>query len=290
MPSNAGWNDEDGPLTLEPTVAERPAPAETRATDEIAELARVAQTLRPRDPEQLRARARRVGELLGARLDEKGRGTRAYYSIPYTTKEGSRTIEGPTVDLMDALAIEWGALLYSVRIVEQKGRAVKLRGRVVDLVSLVAIEREFLATLAPAPGRFEVDRWDAMQLQSAESKAVRGVLEHAIPAWLVDEAMTAARAAAHRARTGGRTLAQAVATAVEKFASLGVSAEALVDLVGRPVVDWSAYDLQTLRGVYEEVRTGVTTPASLTANAKRTAEPLRLEADAPQGTPGGSDV
>jgi len=215
---------------------------------EYAELAELASAGGPRDPAALLREARRVGELLAER---------AYYDFP----AGQGRVTGPSIDLMDALAIVWGRVVSRVEIVDERANRVHLRGRVIDLLALTAVERDYVSALAPAPGKFardpvQSDRWRVMQLQSASSKAIRGALEHALPAWLVDTALLAARGAAARAATGGKPLPEARAAALQHLGALGLDRAALEAWVSQPLDLWTADELGRIRDLARGLRAG----------------------------------
>lgn len=258
---------EDLDLALD--VAELPA-VRGDDTAELAGLSRLAQQAGPRDIEALKRQARELGYELGQILDERGEGTAAFYKW---TAAGN-VIEGPTVDLMDALGHVYGRLVYSVRIVQERGPRVTLRGKVVDLVNLVAHERDYSAFLRPAPGKFankpdEAERWRVMQLQAAESRAIRGVLEHVVPRYLVDAAMQAAKDGAARARLRGASLPDAIGKTVEALRSTRPPIDlAIVERwVGRPPEQWTAVDLGELRGLYKRWKDGLLNADGLRAEA-----------------------
>jgi hypothetical protein len=237
---------------------------------ELAQLSRLARDAGPRDTEAMTAEARRVGYQLGQILDERGEGTAAYYRW----HAGGSVIEGPTVGMMDALGHLYGRLVYSVRIVSERGQRVTLRGRVVDLVNLVAHERDYAAALRAPPAKFadrvdEAERWRVMQLQAAESKAIRGVLEHVVPAHLVEAAMSAARDGAAKARLRGASLPEAVGKTVEALTSIRPAIDiVLVERwVGRQREEWTAVDLGEIRGLYRRWKDGLLTPDGLRAEA-----------------------
>jgi hypothetical protein len=271
--SSAAWFDEEeqqqrqtrtkerepiDEIDLETTALARVAPD---SGDDTAALAALARSTGPRDMRAILAGAREIGARLGAILDPKGEGTAAYYRWKARNRDGSEAvIEGPTVGMMDELAGLWGGLVYSVRVISQRGETVTLRGRVLDLQRIVAHERDYRGWLRPAPARFQGEergRWETMQLQAAESKAVRGVLEHIVPSILVKTAMEAARDAAATARLGGRTLDEGVARSLSALDKVGLGdVEQLSRWVGRPPAQWTAIDLGELRDVYARAKRG----------------------------------
>lgn len=241
---------EDMPLAARPTAM----PQHEQNLTELAALARVAPK---RDLDRLMKEAREMGKLLGADLDDEGEGTAAFYRW----KQGGKYIEGPTIDLMDALANQWGGIVYSIHMIGQpRGDQVVLRGRVLDLLRIVAHERDYIGYISPAPGNFkgeQAGRWLAMQMQAAESKAMRGVLEHVIPRAIINAAMEAAKDAAAEARLGGRTLDDATARSIKALETVGLrDIEQITRWVGRPPAQWTAVDLGALRSVYARAKRG----------------------------------
>lgn len=263
-----------------------PASSSAVALD-LPALARLARELGPRDLPAIVDRARQIGRELGSVLstDPRSEGSAAFYKWQVRNRDGSTaTVEGPTIDLMDALAGEWGRLTYQIEILREAGSRVWLRARVIDLVTLVIHERPYVAHLREPPGHLaskhdEAERWRVMQLQSAESKAIRGVLERVIPQHVQLEALAAAREAASSTQLGlvpvtgkdgkpierdgrpqmrRRTLAEAVDEAVRGLSQLSppVPLELVERWLGRLRSSWIASDLGALRQLYRRWRAG----------------------------------
>jgi hypothetical protein len=273
------WWAEDGPIPFDnepeqfrqPMVVRQQERQQVQQRSEYGELAALAQSVGARDSARMLAEAKRVGALLGSR---------AFYDFP----AGGGRVTGPTIDLMDALAIVWGRLVSEVAIVEETDVRVHLRGCVVDLLALTAVKRDYVSAIAPAPGAFarkpdQADRWRTMQLQSASSKAIRGALEHALPVWLVDAALDAARDTVAKRATGGVPLPQARANAIEGLARLGLTAAECAAFVGQPVDLWAVAELDALRVLVTKLKAG-----ELSVEGVR-AELVRQAATAPSSTP-----
>lgn len=283
--------DDDAPLDVVSRVG-----AQASQGFDLAQLARLARELGPRDMAEINSRARQIGAELGRVLDPnpKNEGTGAYYRWAVKNRDGTKgTIEGPTIGLMDALVEVWGRLVYQVEILEERGQRVTLRARVIDLVSLVIHERPYIAHLRPPPSRFasnadESERWRVMQLQSAESKAIRGVLERVVPQSVQHLALEAAKEAAAGAQLGNvpalddqgkpilrdgkpvmrrATLPEAIDAAVKGLGTLTPPPDfGLVERwLGRPRSQWVASDLAALRGLYARWKRGELTPAGFAA-------------------------
>lgn len=272
---------------LEVATPATPASSSAVALD-LPALARLARELGPRDLPAIVDRARQIGRELGSVLstDPRSEGTAAYYRWQVRNRDGSTApVEGPTIDLMDALAGEWGRLTYQIEILREAGSRVWLRARVIDLVTLVIHERPYVAHLREPPGHLaskhdEAERWRVMQLQSAESKAIRGVLERVIPQHVQLEALAAAREAASSTQLGlvpvldkagkpitdrdgrpqmrRRTLSEAVDEAVRGLSQLSppVPLELVERWLGRSRASWIASDLGALRQLYRRWRAG----------------------------------
>lgn len=258
---------DDAPLEL----ATPPSAALARAdAGWLADLVQLASKLPPRDLPAIRAEAERIGTELGRILDTSpdSQGCAAFYRW----EQGGQVIEGPTIDLMEALEGAFGRIVSEVELTSEtpdrgRGSRVTFTVRCVDLENLVIKRRPFVATLAPAPGKFankpdQRERWATIQLQSALSKGERSIAERVIPRDVVETAMNAARTAAAAERMGAKTLGEGISKALDAFARLqpAPSIELLERWVGRPRAEWNGYDLQALRGPFARLRNGETAP------------------------------
>lgn len=218
---------------------------------------------RKRDENQLTAAAKRIGERMGER---------AIYSFP----AGGGRIEGPTVHLIEALAQEYGNLLYGTRIDRIDGDRVHLVGMVIDAINGNVFTRPSVFHLPPAPAKFankadQVARWESMQTQNAISKAGRTVLQHAMPRWYIDVAYNAADRVrrAELKLKDGQTMEDAVAESVAYFAKLGITEKGMESRVGAPRALWTISDLFSLRSDAKSLRDG-----TLSREAFREPEPV----------------
>jgi hypothetical protein len=209
-----------------------------------------------RQPAAMIASAKQIGGLLGKS---------GFYSFP----AGAGTVEGPSVGMAQALAQQWGGIMYQVRIVDSEalaggGTRVHLRASVADMKSLVACEVDQVVTTSPAPGKFankpeQKDRWNGMQLQSAASKIVRNAILRVLPAWFVDPAFDAAKLMdAGKALGGHKTLEAARVAAAEALKGLGCTTAELEQYLGQPLDMWAVPQLSALRELYGNLRDGAT--------------------------------
>lgn len=243
-----------------------------------------------RDPKALDAAAKRIGHQFGGTLDAQGK-SRAIYSFP----AGQSNIEGATVWLIEALLQAYGHCAAEMHIEEdaRDPNRVTITSTVVDFVNSVVYRRPHVASLAPAPARFaskpdQVERWRSMQMQSAISKAGRTAMQHALPAWYVDTAISAAREAMSSKllvdRNGKRTtLKAALDTAVAWYEDVqGVSVQELEALVEAERPMWTLSELAYLKEVSLRLARGETTKAEVFGNIDAPPPATAPTTDAPK--------
>lgn len=242
-----------------PAAYQPVAPARSSATDIAAMLPAVPQG---RDYNHLITAAKAAGARIGSQFDQNGN-NRAIYSFP----AGGSRVEGATVWLIGALWQEYGHLLVDSQITEEKdGGRVTITTTIVDRVNGTIYKRDHRHTLAPAPRKFaekvdQVSRWEAMQMQSAISKAERTTVEHFLPAWYVDAAKDAAYDAASSKlltkRDGSRgTLSEALDAVVGAYKDMGVSLAQLETRAGEEREHWTLTELGELRALYGAIKDG----------------------------------
>ena len=208
---------------------------------------------RERDLARLERRARTTGARLGAR---------AYYSW----RQAGQQIEGASVQAAYALLADYGFAACRVAVVERQGSKVQLRAAAIDLINFVFVERDALFTIRPAPGKYaakpeEVERWEAMQTQSAASKAVRGAILRLVPDWAVQACVESAKqAASGDVLKPGQTVSQAAAEAVRNYSARHhVSLEQLEAYLGLPIAIWTVRELADLIAVWRSLAQGEAT-------------------------------
>ena len=289
---NAPWDDDDSTTTrtrereydevdLEPTaIVHRQQQHVQRSELDFASLCEIAQGMGPRDRTQMIALAREAGAMLGAQLNADGN-CAAYYSWT----QGGKLIEGPTIDMMEALGDVWGRLAKSIELVEETPTRVEMRGVVVDLLTLTITRRPFVGAIMPAPRKFAKSpeqraRWHALQIASNASKAIRGTLEHALPAWLVEPAVAAGKVAHAKAVLGGATLEQVVPRAVGYLGEqYGLDEQVLVAWLEVPRDGWTLAEVARLRALAEDLKSGRTTVAAVREVAQTSAPPVAASDD-----------
>lgn len=217
-------------------------------------MVKIGARLPPRDPVALM----KVAAAIGDRMGEDG-----YYSFPM----GGDTIEGPSIDLMEALREPWGVTAVMCRIAALSGQNVLLEAEVFDGRSGNLTERPNMFTLSNPPAKFaekleQQNRWRAMQVQSAVSKAVRGALEHALPAWYVNVAFRAALKSAASKLATGPELEEALVKVTDAFAErAGVTIDELVEWLGIDRQHWGGREGKRIKALLNHFFNGEESPS-----------------------------
>lgn len=214
-----------------------------------------------RHEDALIARAKQIGSLLGKR---------GFYRWTQKDKRTGKTevIEGESVHLAQALAQEWGGIIYQTRVVHAEqlasgGRRLQLRSSVADLKKFVLKELDAYVTTSAPPGKFgrnheQAERWHAQQLQSAGSKVERNAILDVLPKWYTGAAFEAAKATdagqalgihpkGHPREGQPRTLAEARQGSLEFLISLGCHQVELEQYVDYAYDLWAAPQISMLR-------------------------------------------
>lgn len=261
------WNDTknaepdilDGDL-LEPTSLQVvPSDADT-----LTPLVRAAQVLGKRDVGAMKKEAAKLGALMGRS---------AFYSFP----AGGGQVEGATIKLAYALATMWGRMQTRAILVSKDGSRVTLRGVAIDILTLTSVERDHHFTLSPPPGKFakkpdQADRWQAMQLQAAMSKAVRSAILSCIPEDIVLTAVEAAQAASSSKLfewLGVAKMRDGITEAQNRAKHIGLTVDETEVIAGSPVAEWGMDELDKVCIVVKRVADGVTPLERVKAHAAK---------------------
>lgn len=249
-------------------------------------------------PRELKAVERRV-------LEEAARmGTDFIYRWRQKTKDkrldegdGKTTIEGMSIDGAMVLARNWGNCALPVRLDQETETHFLIRADFIDLETGFSFPRLYRQRKTGGPGgKMEEDRKEDIAFQIGQSKAQRNVVDKALPYWLKDNAIQAAKsAAAKKYKDTAKWTPKVVAT----FQGLGVDVARLVARMRKPTDQWTPYDLLTLEIIYRTIKDGESTvgeefpvaggaegPGETTSAAKAAEEALRARgAQASQGEP-----
>jgi hypothetical protein len=90
-------------------------------------------------------------------------------------------------------------------------------------------------------------------------RRMREQILNLMPPWFIEDAKALCYATMAADKSDGATLAERAATAVKRYAGIGVSASQLAQKLGAPQAAWSAADLAQLGVIYTSIERGETT-------------------------------
>ncbi len=115
-------------------------------------------------------------------------------SFIYGWGKGDDRIEGPTVKLAMAAVRVWGNSAVEQMPVQDAGDAWIFTARFIDLETGFTLERQFRQSKkSKVHGKHDEERKADIRFQIGQSKASRNVVLNALPEWLIDNAMEAAK-------------------------------------------------------------------------------------------------
>ena len=187
-----------------------------------------------------------------------------YYSWSVKNKQtgSSEVIEGPSIGMAMALVRSFGNCACEVSRVEETDRSYVYYGTFVDLETGSTITRPFRQSKkSVVTGRMDNERKDDVRFQIGASKCIRNVVLNALPKWLTDKGLKAAKAGV-RARiehyVNSNGIAKAIEILLDQLAGVGVTTDDVKAKCG--VADIKALDLDmivVLRGDLNTIQSGM---------------------------------
>jgi len=105
-------------------------------------------------------------------------------------------------------------------------------------------------------GKYDSDRWDDIEFQKGQSKAIRNAVIAGIPRWLTKEAVKTAQ---HAERDGisKSDINEKRKKAIDYFKKQGVSEDQIKSLFGGiAFTEWGIEEIEILRGFYQQIEDG----------------------------------
>lgn len=177
---------------------------------------------------------------------------------------GKDHIEGPSVELANALARCWGNCAVEMEPMQETATAWIMTAAFVDLETGFTLTRQFRQSKEwVVHGRHDDARKDDIRFQIGQSKAVRNVILNALPAWLVRRALDQCRGgvrAALEKSVAQYGLEKVQRRALDRLAALGVSEARVLSVMGRRVAaGLTVEDLILLHGNIQALESGTDT-------------------------------
>lgn len=183
-------------------------------------------------------------------------GASFYYRWPVKDRDSGQTkyVQGPSIDMAMCMIRNYGNCVLDIEVEELPGHYV-FKGIVIDLESGFTCPRLFRQRKSQKMGRYDSGRAEDISFQVGQSKALRNAIVHAMPSWLVDQAMTEAQSAELR-RIKPENIAAARAQCITYFRGYGITPERIENVIGRKADDWTAEDIANLRANATAIKEG----------------------------------
>ena len=176
----------------------------------------------------------------------------------YGWGEGKDRIEGESVGLALCVAREWGNCAVDTKL-EETPEAYLFTGIFIDLERGFTITRKYRQSKNhKVYGKMDEERKADIRFQIGQSKAIRNVVQAAVPKWLMKDA----REAAKKAVVDGITH-EGLKAAIEKSFSFlkrhGVDEERILAKMGKTAAELTAEDIADIRTACAAINNGEAT-------------------------------
>ena len=183
-----------------------------------------------------------------------------YYSWSVNDKRTGKKslVEGASIGCAYAVMREWGNCAVDAEYEERGGTDI-FTAKFLDLEKGVTQTRIFRQRKRVVQGGYDSDRFDDMQFQIAQSKAIRNVIIAGVPRWLTDAAVSKAKTATVNmiAKLGIHAARQ---QAVDFFTPYDIEVEQIEHLLQKKKDKWTNEDLAQLRGLAKNIKDGQVDP------------------------------
>jgi hypothetical protein len=165
--------------------------------------------------------------------------------------DGKVLIEGLSIDGAMILARNWGNCACLPQLVQETQSHYLFQASFIDIESGYTTIRLFRQRKSGViGGKMDEDRKEDITFQIGQSKAIRNAIDKAIPSWMRDEAIEAAKQNAAKKYDPPEKHLPAV---VDYAKGLGVTEAQLVYRVGKPLVGWTPYDIVIVRAAFKAI-------------------------------------
>lgn len=179
----------------------------------------------------------------------------------YTYSRGGTEINGPSINLLRAVAQAWGNIQSGWQEVERRPGESTVRTWACDLESNTHEERTFIVKHwrdTKAGGYLIKDERDIYELLANQAaRRVRGCLQSVIPQDIVELAVVECDKTLEKG--SGIPLADRIRTMVSKFLEIGVSKEQIESKLGHKIEASKETEVYKLGKIFVSIRDGVGT-------------------------------
>lgn len=284
--------DRFAPVATPSRIGQGTAVEQSRAVAEVQAMVIVAQQM-PRDIDRADREMRRS-------CSRKSMAEKAFYRY----SRGGKQVTGETIVLAEELARCWGNIDYGLAELRRDDAAgeSEMMAFAWDLETNTRPRTTFIVPhVRMGTGVRLTDPRDIYENNTnMGNRRMREMIFHLMPPWFVEDAKDLCHATLANDSSDGATVAERAATAVTRFAAIGVTAAQLVQKIGAPQARWAPTDLAQLAVIWKSIERGETTadaefgPAGARVSAAdlapKTASPAAPEADVTPSSAAGPSV
>lgn len=173
----------------------------------------------------------------------------------YAWGEGKNHIEGNSVGLALCVVREWGNCAVETDVKETNGSYI-FSAHFIDLETGFTLSRTFRQSKNwTVYGKLDDFRKDDMRYQIGQSKAIRNVVNNAMPRWLLNQARERAKQALEQNITK-EGIVIATEKAIKALGQYGVSEERILSKLEKAKNQIAMADIMNLRTAYAAIKNG----------------------------------
>lgn len=255
-------------------IGQATAVEQSRAIAEVQAMVVVAQQM-PRDIE------RAVREMKRS-CSRRALAEKAFYRFP----RGGKQVTGESITLAKELARCWGNIDYGLAELRRDDFAgeSEMMAFAWDLETNTRPRTTFIVPHVRTGGSARLTDVRDVYENNANNgnRRMREMIFSLMPPWFIEDAKALCYETLANDKSDGGTLAERAATAVKRFAGIGVRAEQLSQKLGAPQSSWSPADLAHLAVIFTSIERGETTKEEEFGAAAATITPADL---APKNAP-----
>lgn len=183
---------------------------------------------------------------------------KAFYRFP----RGGQQVTGESIVLAKELARCWGNIDYGLAELRRDDAAgeSEMMAFAWDLETNTRPRTTFIVPHVRDNGsRLTAPRDIYENNANMGVRRMREQILNLMPPWFIEDAKALCYATMAADKRDGETLADRAATAVKRYAGIGVTASQLTQKLGAPQAAWSAADLAQLGVIYKSIERGETT-------------------------------
>lgn len=166
--------------------------------------------------------------------------------------DGKSAVEGLSIEGAMILVRNWGNVVVPVDLMDEGPTHFIFKAEFIDLETGFTFPRLYRQRKnAAAIGGMDKDRGEDISFQIGQSKCQRNVVDKAIPSWMKNRAIEAAKSSAAKKFAN---LEEWVPRVIKYADGLGVTEAQLVARLGKPRDAWTPYDILTFQLIFNAIR------------------------------------